>query len=141
MPTTPNGHPVIAPDDLAELTVVLDIGGAKFRVAKAHAASFRALLRFLNELEPFAGPGWDGGYAHRKIRGSTRWSEHAAGAAVDVNASQHPMGAARYAGWSEQEVRMIRWYLRTSKHGQRFRWGADFKTTPDPMHFEIKAAA
>lgn len=140
MPTTPNGYPVIAPDDVDELTTVLKVGGASFRVAKAHAASFRALLTFLNELEPFAEPGWDGGYAHRKVRGGTSWSEHSAATAVDVNASQHPMGAARYAGWTDLQVRMIRWYLRTSKHGRRFEWGADFGR-PDPMHFQLRAAA
>lgn len=141
MPKTPNGYPVIAPGDVDELTTVLKVGGASFRVAKAHAASFKALLTFLDAVEPFAEPGWDGGYAHRLQRGSsTKWSEHAAGTAIDTNASQHPMGGARYGGWTADQVRVIRWYLKTSAHGRRMEWGADFDR-PDPMHFQLKAAA
>jgi hypothetical protein len=139
MPNTPNGFPVLEPDSPLLVTFkVADV--APFRVARLALPLVKHLTKYLHALEPVTEAGWDGGYAHRLRRGSTTsWSEHAAGTAIDWNASQHPMGAARYAGWDATQVRMIRWYLGTSA-GRLWRWGADFDR-PDSMHFELESYA
>jgi peptidoglycan hydrolase-like protein with peptidoglycan-binding domain len=77
------------------------------------------------------------GHDHRKVSGSNSWSFHAPGIAIDLNASDHPRGVKNTFG--NDEVRAIRKLLTDySYHGVKlFRWGADFSTTVDDMHFEI----
>ncbi len=141
--TTPNGFPVIEPDDVARLTTVVTVGGAKFRVAKSAANLWTRWLRLLNAVELFSEAGWDGGYAHRPVTEGTAPSEHAAGMAVDVNASQHERDrdGVRTDGWSATQVRVIRWALAHTAMGKAIKWGADFQKTPDPMHFEVRSPA
>ena len=138
MATTPNGFTVLEPGskDLARL----DVHGVPFVVWRPAVPAFRHLTDFLHAVEPVTEPGWDGGYAHRLIRGSTdRWSEHASGTAIDWNASQHPMGVKGAPGWTPDQVRVIRWWLATPV-GRLFRWGIDF-SRPDGMHFEVRDKA
>lgn len=137
MPTTPNGFTVLDPG--SPQLVTLDVHGRPFVVWKPAQRAVRHLVTFLHAVEPVTEAGWDGGHAKRPPRGSsTGWSEHAAGTALDWNASQHPRGAARDAGWTDDQVRVIRWYLQTTI-GRLWRWGNDFRTTPDPMHFELRS--
>lgn len=138
MPKTRNGFDVQEPGspNLDKFAY----GGSTFVVWKPALSIVKHFANFLDSLEPAKETGWDGAYAHRKVRGSTTvWSEHAAGTAFDWNASQHPQGASRTAGWDAVQVRMIRWYLDETIRGKLWRWGADFTTTPDPMHFEIRS--
>lgn len=135
MPRTRNGFPVLSPD--SQLLTTVKIEGVPFRLGVPYLPVIKHLAGFLHALEPVGEIGWDGGYANRMVRGSAdTWSEHAAGSAIDWNASQHPLGAARDAGWSVTQVRAIRWYLSGSL-GQLWRWGNDF-SRPDPMHFELR---
>lgn len=69
-----------------------------------------------------------GTYNPRKVRGSaTKWSNHAFGAAIDLNADQNALGVKK--GTMPQPV--INAFKR-----QGFRWGGDYRTRPDWMHFE-----
>lgn len=69
-----------------------------------------------------------GAYNPRKVRGSkTKWSNHAYGAAIDLNASENGFGAGH--GTMPQPV--INAFKR-----QGFRWGGDYRGRTDPMHFE-----
>ena len=138
MPKTANGFTVLEPTspDLATIT----IGGTAVKVWRPAAKAFLELGRFLHAVEPITEPGWDGGYAHRLVRGSsTTWSEHAAGTALDWNASQHPMGVDGEPGWTRDQVRVIRWWLGRPL-GRLFEWGADYKR-PDSMHFCLRDRA
>lgn len=137
MEKTPNGFAVLEPGsrDLARL----DVHGVPFIVWRPAVPAFKHLTDFLHAVEPVNEPGWDGGHAHRRVRGGSSWSEHAGGVAIDWNASQHPMGAAPTAGWTPEQVRVIRWWLATPT-GRLFRWGADFRR-PDGMHFEVRDKA
>lgn len=77
------------------------------------------------------------GHAHRKVRGGTAWSYHAPGIAIDLNASAHPMGKrGTFSAAKQAAVRAL--LARYSHHGVGlFRWGADYHSRADDMHFEI----
>lgn len=70
-----------------------------------------------------------GAYNPRKVRGSaTKWSNHAYGAAIDLNAEENGFGKGH--GSIPQPV--IDAFKR-----QGARWGGDYKGRTDPMHFEF----
>jgi len=77
------------------------------------------------------------GHDHRKIDGGPNWSFHAPGIAIDLNASDHPRG--KHNTFSANQEKSIRKLLKNySFQGVRlFRWGGDFHTKVDEMHFEI----
>ena len=74
--------------------------------------------------------GWCWGYACRKIRGSSSWSNHAWGLAVDLNAPENPMGP---------RTGKIRRYPKVIALWKSFgfRWGGDYSGRADDMHFEF----
>ncbi len=79
------------------------------------------------------------GYNCRYIAGTTTWSTHAFGAAVDTNSARNPVGQDRWNGRGADGTDYGT-YLpdiwRGSDPGHRFFWGLNFSTTPDPMHFQ-----
>lgn len=93
--------------------------------------------RFHETVEPLVWPGnW--GYAERNVRGSsTTLSNHASGTAIDLNAPRHPIG--KSGTFTTAEVRAIRAIL---VHCEGVvRWGGDYSSRPDEMHFEVNAGA
>lgn len=74
----------------------------------------------------------DWGYCFRNVRGSTdKLSNHSSGTAIDLNASKHQLG--KVGTFPNEKVPMIR--ALAKKYG--LRWGGDFNSRPDEMHFEI----
>lgn len=70
-----------------------------------------------------------GAYNPRFIRGSTsKWSNHAYGAAIDLNAEDNGFGK----GHGNIPQPVIDAFKR-----QGARWGGDYKGRTDPMHFEF----
>jgi hypothetical protein len=138
MPTTQNGFPVIDPADIKKLHTYA-IGKQKILVAERAWKLLKRWSMFLHAIEPITEAGWDGAYCHRLIPGTKVWSEHSAGTALDWNASQHPQGTHLPCGWTDTQIRAIRWALAHTATGPCITWGADFKHTPDPMHFELKS--
>lgn len=68
-----------------------------------------------------------GTYNPRMVRGSaTKWSNHAFGAAIDLNAEENGFNAK-----STIPLPVIAAFKR-----QGFRWGGDYRSRKDPMHFE-----
>ena len=135
MALTGNGFTVIS--EGSPTLVKFHVRTVPFVVAKPYLKAAQHLTKFLAAVEPVTEAGWDGGYAHRLVRGSTTtWSEHASGTAIDWNASQHPMGVKGEPGWTADQERVIRWYLAT-QIGQMWEWGADY-SRPDSMHFCLK---
>jgi hypothetical protein len=68
-----------------------------------------------------------GTYNPRKVRGSaTKWSNHAFGAAIDLDAKDNGLGT---------KGDMPYWVVNAFKR-QGFRWGGDYRGRKDPMHFE-----
>lgn len=71
---------------------------------------------------------YDGAYNPRKVRGSaTKWSNHAFGAAIDINAGENGM---------YQKGNMPQLAIDAFKR-QGARWGGDYHGRKDPMHFEF----
>ena len=76
----------------------------------------------------------DWGYAERLIRGSeTTVSNHASGTAMDLNATQHPLGVRNT--FSDTQENRIRTQLKL--YEGVIRWGGDYVNRADEMHFEI----
>ena len=93
----------------------------------AFAAEFHTLIEPIDK-----GTLDDWGYAFRMVRGSTdRLSCHSSGTAIDLNATKHPLG--KYDTFAAEKVPMIR--ALAKKYG--LKWGGDFKSRPDDMHFEV----
>lgn len=135
MSLTRNGFTVQEPGSKHLATVTR--AGVIFRVWAPAAPAFEWLTTFLHHIEPVTQAGWDGGYAHRLIAGTNVWSEHAAGVAIDWNASQHPLGTPKHTGWDPGAVGAIEWMLTKTLKGSFFEWGGHW-SRPDPMHFELK---
>ncbi len=79
------------------------------------------------------------GYDCRYIAGSTSWSTHAFGAAVDTNSARNPQGQSHWNGRGADGTdygTYIPDVWRGPDPGHRFYWGLNFSTTPDPMHFQ-----
>jgi len=100
------------------------------------AAEFHTLIEPIDE-----GTLDDWGYCFRQVRGSTdNLSNHSSGTAIDLNATQHPLG--KVGTFPIEKVPMIR--ALAKKYG--LIWGGDYRNRKDEMHFEIaltpaKAAA
>jgi hypothetical protein len=91
------------------------------------AAEFHELIEPIDE-----GTLDDWGYAYRDVRGSTTTlSNHSSGTAIDLNATQHPLG--KVGTFPNEKVPMIR--ALAKKYG--LIWGGDYKNRKDEMHFEI----
>lgn len=76
----------------------------------------------------------DWAYAYRPVRGyETTLSNHSSGTAIDLNATEHPLGVSDT--FSRAEELLIRNRLRMYKGA--IRWGGDYQGRKDEMHFEI----
>lgn len=120
--------------------------GVRLRIRPGDVAVVLAELgrRFHAEVEPLdlavmVAPGRDDwGWAYRPVRGQeTGFSNHASGTAIDLNATRHPRGVAgTFTATQERVVRRI-----LADLDGVVRWGEDYRTTVDGMHFEIAADA
>jgi len=76
--------------------------------------------------------GWS---AFRYVRGSSTFvSNHCSGTAIDLNATQHPLGVrgTLKAAWQYAKIR-----TRLALFAGCLRWGGDYTTRADEMHYEI----
>lgn len=130
-----NGWP--ASKDQAEIGVkpfAVKGTAIKMRCAKdagpllvAFAAEFHVLIEPIDE-----GKLDDWAYAFRMVRGTTdKLSCHSSGTAIDLNATQHPLGKA--GTFDAAKVPMIQ--ALAKKYG--LRWGGDYRGRKDEMHFEV----
>jgi hypothetical protein len=91
------------------------------------AAEFHALIEPIDE-----GKLDDWAYAFRMVRGTTdKLSCHSSGTAIDLNATQHPLG--KVGTFPAAKVPMIQ--ALAKKYG--LRWGGDYRGRKDEMHFEV----
>lgn len=94
---------------------------------------FDYLCSRLNEIEENR-PEWSWGWAVRAVRGQTSgYSNHASATAIDYNAPAHPLGVS--GTWTMEEKNKINKLLAEMNHVVR--WGENYTTRKDGMHFEI----
>jgi hypothetical protein len=109
----------------------------KLTMRKEIAPLLVAVARdFDREVEPLkAGHCW--GFNPKHIEGSSNWSNHAWGGAIDLNAPEHPMGVK--GTFSAAKVAAVHKILaRYTYQGKKLlRWGGDYITRVDAMHLEI----
>lgn len=114
--------------------------GDPVRAIKFHRKAAPALAAALNEIWEAYGRDqaridadrvsiYSGAYNPRYIRGSSsKWSNHAFGAAIDFDAEHNGMGT----GHGTMPQIVIDAFKR-----QGARWGGNYKNRTDPMHFEF----
>lgn len=77
--------------------------------------------------------GWCWSFNYALIPGTSLWSNHSSGTAIDLNAPLHPFGVptSRNLNWRQRR--------RVARIAQRFglKWGGNWSTTPDAMHLEM----
>jgi D-alanyl-D-alanine carboxypeptidase-like protein len=134
MATSQNGW-TVNPSQITDLTVA----GAHFggvRSGDVFTVLQYVAVRYAAEVERLI-DGQCGAYNPRKIEGSKTWSNHASATAIDCNWGRHPRGVR--GTFSRSQLAKLRELL-TYCEGV-VRWGGDFTTTVDEMHFEIHGNA
>lgn len=135
METSYNGYPASKdPDAIKIKSYAVKGTDRKLRCAESvgpllasFAAEFHELIEPIDE-----GTFDDWGYAYRMVRGdATKLSCHSSGTAIDLNATKHPLGKA--GTFPVEKVPMIQ--ALSKKYG--LKWGGDFKSRKDDMHFEV----
>lgn len=133
-----NGWP--ASKDPAEINIKsFSVAGTKIklrcqaqagRILSAFAAEFHATVEPIDEKKLD-----DWGYAYRNVRGSVdNLSNHASGTAIDINAVQHPLGKSdTFTPEQQSTIRLL-----CKKYA--LRWGGDYTSRKDDMHFEINTS-
>jgi hypothetical protein len=108
----------------------------RIRLHKLVAPSLGRVFEALKELFPLqaqldgVGLNWFGGaYVFRNKRGLTTRSTHAFGAAIDLSPARNPLGKRWSPGMMDPRV-----VVEFKREG--WRWGGDFKSRPDCMHFQ-----
>lgn len=145
MTTTQNGWPALSASSRLLTTWTIpapaDEPGAgvtrlKMRVGSAGFLLAHLALWFSVRVESLVEPVLDDwGWAFRPVRGYAILSNHASGTAVDLNATDHPMGVATRDTFTDAEIGLIR--RRLDLYGGCIRWGGDYQSRPDGMHFEL----
>lgn len=137
------GHP--GPEVESQLISVIPpfrmtFEGRPIKAIKFHRKAAQALSAALREIWDYYGHDqakidklgvsrYDGSYNPRYIRGSTtKWSNHAFGAAIDINAQDN--------GFNTGHGTMPQPVVDAFKR-QGARWGGDYHGRTDPMHFEF----
>ena len=128
---TRNGYPVLATSE--EAVPLAFITG---RVAPFALGIFEAFCtRFATEVEPID-PAQSWGYARRQVGDTTTWSEHAAGTAIDLNATDHPQHQTTYPEAKRVALLML------LADFPRIEWGGTWPAASlDEMHFELRQEA
>lgn len=135
MTLSQNGWPGLPAESSLLYTWTLP-GGTRLRL-RCGSAGFllcHLALWFDTEVENLEEPVLDDwGHAYRPVRGYTTLSNHASGTAMDLNATDHPLGVDHT--FSLAEVGAIHTRLRL--YEGCIRWGGDYSGRKDAMHFEI----
>lgn len=122
------------PNNLKGRIVTIHIGKTALQVNELVAPIFRHFLEGIaHDGFPLDKVADDWGYAKRPVRGyenvrPIKWSNHAWGLAVDINASENPLGSSKTTipGWVVQRAAFYGLF-----------WGGNYDNRKDNMHFEF----
>lgn len=131
--TSQNGWPVISSGLDSRLVAIPHIIG---RVRSGDIAIiFTDLVRWYEKvIEPIGNFRDDWGFAYRAVRGSTTTaSNHSSGTAVDINATEHPLGV--WNTYTAAEKALLN--ARMDYYEGVIRPGYRYTRRPDDMHYEI----
>lgn len=130
-----NGWPVVvkAQCDLAPL--IRDVVVPNGVLAGPVAVVFRWLAREYDRRVERLIKGTCWGWYDKNIEGSTTISNHASATAIDLNADQNPMGVPTRKVLTEDQIAEC--HKLEVESDNVLRWGGDYVTRPDAMHWEI----
>lgn len=140
--TTANGWPVLFDNrttgDLPRLRKWIVPDAGRHLYLRDGSVGFNLIhlaLWFHERIERLDLGVWDDwGWAVRPIRGQTSgYSNHAGGAAEDLNATRHPLGVPVAATFTDKQAAAI--HRRLPLYEGCVEWGGDW-SRPDGMHFE-----
>jgi hypothetical protein len=81
-------------------------------------------------------PNDTGAYNCRRIAGSSLWSLHGAGIAIDINWSSNPYGQLARTDVPIEGVRLVQELRHPESGAPLWAWGGHWKT-PDAMHWQL----
>lgn len=136
MPNSQNGWPVARADQMDE-TPIYGVQVANGVLAGDVAVIMHYVMRRFHERVEELVSGWCWGYFVKKISGSDDYSNHSSGTAIDLNAPRHPVGVRNtFTAAQRREIAAMLDYLEGV-----VRWGGNYVSRADDMHFEINAGA
>ena len=132
------------PCEFTRQTLTLYSGAALSGLNAKVIEAFRALdgvMRSFNYVPRSNSPGaWEtGAYNCRKITNGTGYSLHAYGIAADINARTNPYGKILITDVPTSMVTAVK-AIRTVAGLPVFRWGGDYPSFKDAMHYEVVAS-
>lgn len=136
MAASQNGWAALKPTSRLLYTWTVPGADTKLRLRQGFAGFLLIHLatRFDRKVEELKEPLLDDwGYAFRPIRGYVAISNHGSGTAMDLNATDHPLGAR--GTFNDDDEKRVRRLLK--KYDGAIRWGGDYRLRADEMHFEI----
>lgn len=131
-----NGYPACSAAPLAWYTVPGTSERVRIRTGPVATVLLYVAQRWKNEIEPIT---QIGGYACRDIIGSNTTSNHASGTAVDIDWDKHPLGAQPSATFAAKVHAILNTVIGGVRVGDIIRWGGDYHSRKDGMHYEINA--
>jgi hypothetical protein len=136
MTSSQNGWRALTPTSRLLYTWTVPGDGTRLRLRQGPAGFLLIHLatRFDKQVENLREPLLDDwGYAYRPIRGFVELSNHASGTAIDLNATDHPLGAENtFTPTEEATVNRL-----LKKYEGCIRWGGNYQNRKDEMHFEL----
>lgn len=141
MPDAQNGWPVVPNTDAGrrQLADLVLPGGTMPHTVRVLSGDVHTVFRWLvreyhRRVEPIKPAGcW--GWNVRKIGNGPDWSNHAAACAVDLNAPDNPDGVPASQVMTAAQIAACHALERESN--DVLRWGGDYRSDPDAMHWEI----
>ena len=121
-----------------DLVIINFNGTGRAQINKEVLPAFTLLNMCLVEDDYITQRKTTGGFNYRKIANSDRYSCHAYGLAVDINWQLNPVtrdGSIK-TNFSESTINKIL-NIKTQEGLPIFRWGGNYNSYKDPMHFEI----
>ena len=119
----------------SDLTTI-PFGSARITVQRRAVPAFQALASVMAEHRYYIRSSDTGAYNCRHISGTSTWSNHAYGTAVDVNWRSNPYSSRLITDMPSAMIRDIE-NIRTADGTRVFRWGGRYSGSKDAMHFEV----